>query len=325
MDLVLLCLITSPLILSKQAESVLTYWNQYIMKILITGGTGLIGRHFIKAFQQPYQFTVLTRDSEAAQWDLPGNIEFIEHLPEENSFDAIINLAGEPIVDKRWTDTQKEKIRQSRWDITEQIVAMIERSANKPECLISGSAIGFYGDTGNIPANEESQVTEADFAHELCKKWELIAQKASDYCRVVLLRTGVVFANDGGALAKMHLPFSLGLGGKLGSGKQYTSWIHIEDMVHAIQFSLMTKELEGPINCTSPQAITNETLTKALGKQLHRPTWFAVPEAVLNLLMGQGAQLLLVSQNIYPQKLLEHDFDFNHVSIENTLADLLGK
>lgn len=295
------------------------------MKILITGGTGLIGRHFIKAFQQPYQFTVLTRDSEAAQWDLPGNIEFIEHLPEENSFEAIINLAGEPIVDKRWTDTQKEKIRQSRWDITEQIVAMIERSVNKPECLISGSAIGFYGDTGNIPANEESQVTETDFAHELCKKWELIAQKASGYCRVVLLRTGVVFANDGGALAKMHLPFSLGLGGKLGSGKQYISWIHIEDMVHAIQFSLMTKELAGPINCTSPQAITNETLTKALGKQLHRPTWFSVPEAVLNLLMGQGAQLLLVSQNIYPQKLLEHDFYFNHVSIENTLADLLGK
>jgi len=325
MDLVLLWLITSPLILSKQAESVLTYWNQYIMKILITGGTGLIGRHFIKAFQQPYQFTVLTRNSEAAQWDLPGNIEFIEQLPEENTFEAIINLAGEPIVDKRWTDTQKEKIRQSRWGITEQIVAMIERSTNKPECLISGSAIGFYGDTGDIAANEESQVTEADFAHELCKKWELIAQKASDYCRVVLLRTGVVFANDGGALAKMHLPFSLGLGGKLGSGKQYTSWIHIEDMVHAIQFSLMTKELAGPINCTSPQAITNETLTKALGKQLHRPTWFAVPEAMLKLLMGQGAQLLLVSQNIYPQKLIEHDFDFNHVSIENTLADLLGK
>jgi len=295
------------------------------MKILITGGTGLIGRHFIKAFQQPYQFTVLTRNSEAAQWDLPGNIEFIEQLPEENTFEAIINLAGEPIVDKRWTDTQKEKIRQSRWGITEQIVAMIERSTNKPECLISGSAIGFYGDTGDIAANEESQVTEADFAHELCKKWELIAQKASDYCRVVLLRTGVVFANDGGALAKMHLPFSLGLGGKLGSGKQYTSWIHIEDMVHAIQFSLMTKELAGPINCTSPQAITNETLTKALGKQLHRPTWFAVPEAMLKLLMGQGAQLLLVSQNIYPQKLIEHDFDFNHVSIENTLADLLGK
>jgi len=293
------------------------------MKILITGGTGLIGRHFIKAFQQPYQFTVLTRDSKKAKQNLPEGIEFIEQLPEQNSFEAIINLAGEPIVDKRWTDEQKNEICQSRWQITEQVVAMIERAETKPCCLISGSAIGYYGETGTKETFEDSLVTQADFAHELCKKWERIALKASEHCRVVLLRTGVVLANDGGALAKMHLPFYFGLGGKLGHGQQTMSWIHIEDMVHAIQFCLLTPSIEGAVNCTSPQALTNEEFTKALGKQLHRPTWFNVPEFMLNGLMGQGAELLLTSQNVYPKKLLEHDFDFNHTTIENTLADLL--
>jgi uncharacterized protein (TIGR01777 family) len=293
------------------------------MKILITGGTGLIGRHFIKAFQQPYQFTVLTRNSKKAKRCLPEGIEFIEQLPEQNCYEAIINLAGEPIVDRRWNETQKERIFQSRWQITEQVVAMIARSEIKPTCLISGSAIGYYGDTGNTSTNEDAQVIHTDFAYTLCDKWEKIAIKASEHCRVVLLRTGVVLANDGGALAKMRLPFSLGLGGKLGDGKQYMSWIHIEDMVHAIQFSLLTPSIEGAVNCTSPQALTNEEFTKALGKQLHRPTWFSVPAVMLKILMGQGAELLLTSQNIYPQKLLEHDFDFNHTSIENTLEDLL--
>jgi len=293
------------------------------MKILLTGGTGLIGRHFIKAFQQPYQFTVLTRNCQKAKQYLPEGVEFIEQLPEQNGFEAIINLAGEPIVDKRWTDEQKEEICQSRWQITEKIVAMIERSKIKPTCLLSGSAIGYYGETGTKKIFEDSLVTHADFAHELCKKWERIALKASEHCRVVLLRTGVVLANDGGALSKMHLPFSLGLGGKLGDGQQFMSWIHIEDMVHAIQFALVTENIEGAINCASSQALTNETFTKALGKQLNRPTWFTVPEFMLNILMGQGAELLLTSQNIYPKKLLEHDFDFNHTSIENTLADLL--
>jgi uncharacterized protein (TIGR01777 family) len=293
------------------------------MKILITGGTGLIGRHFIKAFQQPYQFTVLTRNRHKAKLYLPEGVEFIEQLPEQNCYEAIINLAGEAIVDRRWTETQKEAICQSRWKITEQVVAMIARANIKPTCLVSGSAIGFYGQQNSAVTEEETEIKHKDFSHLLCDKWEKIALKANEHCRVVLLRTGVVLANDGGALAKMHLPFSLGLGGKLGDGKQFMSWIHIEDMVHAIQFSLLTPSIEGAINCTSPQALTNEEFTKALGKQLQRTTWFTVPEFILKMLMGQGAELLLISQNIYPDKLLAHDFDFNHTSIENTLADLL--
>jgi uncharacterized protein (TIGR01777 family) len=293
------------------------------MNILITGGTGLIGKHFINSFQQPYQFTVLTRNSQKAEKLLPAGVEFIDQLPEQNHYEAIINLAGEPIVDKRWTVAQKEVICQSRWQITEQVVAMIERAKFKPTCLISGSAIGYYGDTGNIATDEEADVTQTDFAQALCDKWENIALKASEHCRVVLLRTGVVLANDGGALTKMRLPFSLGLGGKLGDGQQIMSWIHIEDMVHAIQFSLLTPSIEGAINCTSPQALTNEEFTIALGNQLNRATWFTVPKFVLNILMGQGAELLLTSQNIYPKKLLNHDFDFNHSNLEKTLEDLL--
>jgi hypothetical protein len=293
------------------------------MKILITGGTGLIGRHFIKAFQQPYQFTVLTRNIDKARQSLPDGIEFIEKLPEQNRFEAIINLAGEPIVDKRWSAAQKEKICQSRWQITEQIIDMINRSELKPSCLISGSAIGYYGDTGKTQTVEDSLAETTDFSRSLCLKWEDIALKASKDCRVVLLRTGIVLANDGGALAKMHLPFSLGLGGKIGHGQQYMSWIHVEDMVRAIQFSLLTTTVEGAINCTSPQALTNAAFTKALGKQFNRPTFFTVPAFMLKTLLGEGAELLLCSQNIYPQKLLNNAFEFNYASIENTLKDLL--
>lgn len=293
------------------------------MRILITGGTGLIGRHFINAFKQSYQFTVLTRNGQNAEKLLPPGIEFIEQLPEQNCFEVIINLAGEPIVDKRWTVKQKERICQSRWKITEKVVAMIERAEFKPTCLISGSAIGYYGETGKNSTDEEAQVTQTDFSHELCKKWEDIALKVKAHCRVVLLRTGVVLANDGGALAKMRWPFYLGLGGKLGHGQQYMSWIHIEDMVHTINFSILTEDLVGAINCTSPQPLTNLAFTQALGQQFNRPTLFSVPAFMLNILMGQGAELLLTSQNIYPQKLLNHGFDFNHSNIKQALVDLL--
>jgi uncharacterized protein (TIGR01777 family) len=295
------------------------------MKILVTGGTGLIGRHFISAFNHKYQFTVLTRNTQKAQLYLPKNIEFIEQLPEQNYFDVIINLAGEPIVDKRWSRAQKENICQSRWKITEKIVDMIARATDKPSCLISGSAIGYYGETGAVSRHEDAKVTHSDFAHSLCQKWEELALKANEHCRVVLLRTGVVLANDGGALEKMRLPFSLGLGGKLGNGQQYMSWIHIDDMIHAIHFSVQIECIEGAINCTSPKAITNEVFTKALGKEVNRPTWFSVPAFMLNIVMGQGAELLLTSQNIYPQKLLSHGFHFNHGDIEHALADLMAE
>ena len=294
------------------------------MKILVTGGTGLIGRHFISAFHHKYQITVLTRNTQKAQLYLPQSIEFIEQLPEQNYFDVIINLAGEPIVDKRWSRVQKENICQSRWKLTEKVVAMIARATTKPSCLISGSAIGYYGETGSVSTHEDAQVSRSDFAHSLCQKWEELAVKANYHCRVVLLRTGVVLANDGGALEKMRLPFSLGLGGKLGHGQQYMSWIHIDDMIHAIHFSLQIECIEGAINCTSPQAITNEVFTKALGKEVNRPTWFSVPAFMLKILMGQGAELLLTSQNIYPQKLLSHGFHFNHGEIEHALADLMA-
>ena len=177
----------------------------------MTGGTGLIGRQFIERYQKTYQFTVLTRQKQPS---LTKNIKFINELPEENCFDVIINLAGEPIADKRWSKKQKDIICQSRWQISQNIVDFIKRSSYKPQCLISGSAIGIYGDTGNTCINESAPINAQDFSQTLCKTWEHIAQSVANECRVVTLRTGIVLAANGGALGKMKMPFYFGLGAK---------------------------------------------------------------------------------------------------------------
>lgn len=294
------------------------------MKLLITGGSGLIGRHFIKTFGDQYQFTVLSRSPEKCTKTFSSDIKIIEALPKENSFDVIINLAGEPIADKRWTQKQKQLICQSRWHITQQLVDMVERSSIKPQCFINGSAVGFYGDTGDQTVTEESEVTHPDFAHSLCLKWENIALSLKEQTRVVLLRTAVVLAKDGGALSKMYLPFYLGLGGKIGSGEQWMPWIHIEDMINAIQFSISNNEVQGAINCVSPSLMTNVEFTKALGSQLKRPTVFTVPAFIIKALMGQGAELLLTSQKVSPKKLLSYGFHFDQPQIKSALADILA-
>lgn len=293
------------------------------MKLLITGGSGLIGRHFIQTFNSQHQFTVLTRNVENAKKHLPENVELITTLPIENSFDIILNLAGEPIADKRWTTKQKEKICQSRWQVTEQLVAMVNNSPLKPQCFISGSAVGYYGNTGLNVATETSKVLHPDFAHAVCKKWENIALTLEKDCRVVLLRTGVVLANNGGALSKLLLPFSLGLGGKISHGHQFMSWIHIKDMVNIIDFAINNKIVHGAINCTSPRTISNVEFTKALGKKLHRPTLFAMPAFILKIIMGQSAELLITSQDAYPEKLLMSDFHFTYEDIGQALDNIL--
>ncbi|NQY64298.1 MAG: TIGR01777 family protein [Alteromonadaceae bacterium] len=293
------------------------------MKILITGGSGLIGRHFIKKFGDQYQFTLLTRSPEKCSEVFSSNIKFIKALPKENSFDVIINLAGEPIADKRWTKNQKQLICQSRWHITQQLVDMVEHSSMKPLCFISGSAVGYYGDTGEQTVTEESDVTQPDFAHSICREWENIALNLKEQTRVVLLRTGVVLAKDGGALKKMYLPFYLGLGGKIGSGEQWMPWIHIEDMINAIEFSISNNMVKGAINCTSPTLMTNLAFTRALGGQLKRPTFFTVPAFLIKVLMGQVAELLLTSQKVSPEKLLSLGFHFIQPEIKSALENIL--
>jgi len=293
-----------------------------MLRILITGGTGLIGRHFINHFVNEYHFTVLTRNIDHALSHLPENVELIDHLPNKNTFDVILNLAGEPIVDHRWSTKHKDKLRISRLGITQQLIDMILRSSMRPKVFLSGSAIGIYGDTGANVQTEQSTIEADDFGHELCQQWEALALEAASSVRVVLLRTAVVLASDGGALSKMSTPFRFGLGATLGSGKQWMSWIHITDMVRAIEHCIAQEEIKGAVNFSAPNAVTNYAFTHELAKALDRPSLLNMPAFALKLIMGERASLMLASQNVFPKRLVDSGFEFHFPHIDEALADL---
>ncbi|QBG35523.1 TIGR01777 family oxidoreductase [Litorilituus sediminis] len=293
------------------------------MKVLITGGTGLIGRQFIEKFHKRYQFTVLSRQKQP-QPPFTGNVDIINKLPDENCFDVIINLAGEPIADKRWSKKQKDIICQSRWQISQALVDFIRRSAYKPQCLINGSAIGIYGDTGNTSVDESSSINTDSFSQTLCQTWEKIAMSVADECRVLTLRTGIVLAAQGGALSKMKMPFYFGLGAKISHGKQWMSWIHITDMINIIHFVISQPNISGAINCTAPNAVSNQEFSLALAQQLKRPLFLTIPAVALKLMMGESSSLLLESQRVFPQVLLDNQFHFDYETLAPALTNLLA-
>ena len=221
------------------------------MQIFITGGTGLIGQRLITRLAPEHHITVLSRSESKARATLPAAVSVTENLDaitNFDDFDVIINLAGEPIADKRWTSQQKHQICQSRWQLTTALVTKINASATPPHTFISGSAIGYYGRQGDKPVTENNTKPHPEFTHEVCQRWEQIAETVKQHCRVCLLRTGVVLAAEGGALEKMRLPFKLGLGGPIGSGEQYMSWIHLDDMVAGICFLMTHSRCSGPFN-----------------------------------------------------------------------------
>ena len=295
------------------------------MKILMTGGTGLIGRKFIEQFKDEHFFTVLSRTPNKAKSLLGKDIDIIGSMTDIQDigiFDAVINLAGEPIADKRWTDTQKEKICKSRWEITAGLVEKINASEQPPKVFISGSAIGYYGNQGDKIVSENTTPNK-EFTYELCKKWEDIANSVeNDITRVVTLRTGVVLTLEGGALDKMALPFKLGVGGTLGSGNQYLSWIHLDDMVSAIAFLLTNDNCEGPFNITAPEPVTNRHFSKTLAKVLHRPCFFNVPSFVMNIVMGEASTMILEGQRVIPHNLLNMGFHFRYSGLNEALGDI---
>ncbi|WP_295877369.1 TIGR01777 family oxidoreductase [uncultured Zhongshania sp.] len=296
------------------------------MNILITGGTGLIGSAFIESAKD-CQFTVLTRSIAGAKSTLPSSVTCIESLstlPHLNEFDAVINLAGEPIVDKRWSEEQKDIICQSRWEITQQLVDLFAKSATPPSVFLSGSAIGVYGNRGDESLTEKSSVSERDFPTRLCIRWESIARQAEPYTRVVLLRTGIVLATQGGALAKMLLPFKLCLGGPIGSGQQYMAWIHHRDHIAAMHFLLKDKGISGPVNLVAPNPEKNKEFTQTLAKSLRRIAIFPMPRFVLHALLGESSSLLLNSQKVVPQTLLNRGFSFEFSKLKSALIDLLN-
>lgn len=297
------------------------------MKVLITGGTGFIGRHLIKHLKNHADVTVLTRHSNAAYRILGHDIHCIQKLPEQecfNKFEAIINLAGERI-DKRWTATQKKKICESRWQLTERLAELIHQSQSNP-IFISGSAIGYYGDQGDEMLDETSHCHDAsDFAHAVCQQWEELARSVSDKSRVCIVRTGLVLSPKHGALKKLLPPFRLGLGGPIATGQQYMSWIHIEDMVRLLMFLLNTSTACGTFNATAPNPVTNEVFSDTLAHSLHRPQMIRTPEFAVKLLFGEMSNLLTQGQRVYPKRLIAAGFKFHHPHLEQALDHLLHK
>jgi len=299
------------------------------MHILMTGGTGLIGRHLIpRLLLLGHQVSVVTRDVAAAREKLDARVALWSGLAQQQNLDgvdAVINLAGEPIADKRWTEPQKQLLCESRWQITERIASLINASAHPPRVLISGSATGYYGDTGDLVLTEEDSGQD-EFTHQLCARWEQLALSAqSERTRVCLLRTGVVLASEGGALGKMKLPFRLGVGGPIGSGKQYLPWIHIDDMVNAILWLLDNDALSGPFNMVSPYAVRNEQFAATLGHVMHRPAFMRTPASAIKLMMGESAVLVLGGQHVLPKRLEASGFGFRWYDLQEALQDVAGK
>ena len=297
------------------------------MNILITGGSGLIGQALIMALNVDH-IIVLTRCPDKAAKKLPRNVELITSLKQVdfNSLDVVINLAGEAIIDKRWSAAQKKRICQSRWHMTQNLVDHIQNATTPPSCFISGSAIGFYGRQSSAAIDETYQEVHPEFSQLVCRKWEKIAQQAcSDKTRVCILRTGIVLANNGGALKKMLPAFSLGLGGPIASGQQFMSWIHIDDMVAIILAAIYQPSLSGAINATAPMPVDNQEFSETLSTVLNRPCAFRVPTFILRLIMGESADLVLHGQNVLPKKLLNNHFKFQYPSLQIALKQLLVK
>ena len=296
------------------------------MNIFITGATGLIGSKLCQFLVHKNHITALTRSPEKALAVLPAKVECVTDVAQVNfnDIDVVINLAGEPIASGRWTKAKKQRIYQSRIDITKAITAAINAADTPPHTFISGSAIGYYGrQPSDLSIDESFEHCFDEFSHHLCKDWEETALGAeSSDTRVCLLRTGIVLAKNGGALDKMLPPFRFGLGGPISNGKHMMSWIHIDDMVQLILFIIKHPEIQGPINATAPNPVDNKTLSKSLAEQLSRPCIFTVPALAMKLAYGEMADLLLYGQKVVPKKLLDNGYRFRHQRINDAFEAL---
>ena len=293
------------------------------MHIFITGGRGFVGSALTKFFlKKKYKITILSRDSS----DLSDVriINSTEEISPDEIIDVIINLAGASIS-KRWSESYKKQLVKSRLDITRNVVSLIKSLKTKPELFISASAIGYYGSQNNEYIDEDSTYID-DFTHELCDLWEKEAAKAEKFgVRTCITRLGVVLGKNGGALKEMLPAFKLAIGGKVGSGKQFFSWVHIDDVVDVFNFLIQDKSQTGKYNLISPNPITNYDFTKELGKTLCRPTIFPLPALVVKMIFGEmGEKLLLNGAAIYPKKLLDSGYSFKFKTIALTLKDILN-
>ncbi len=301
------------------------------MRVFVTGATGFIGRALVPRLQRDGHSVIVWARSAARARDLLGaDVEIVlADRTTATMTDAlrgcggIVNLAGEPIVGRRWTPARRVLLEQSRVQFTESLIDAIAAAGVTPRVLVSGSAVGYYGDRAGEVLAEESTRGD-DFLANLCVRWESAARKAEDLgTRVVLLRTGIVLGRAGGALAQMLPPFRLGLGGPIGSGRQYVPWIHLHDLVKIIAAALIDETYRGPVNGVAPQEATSREFSRALGDALNRPAVLSVPALALKAIFGEAASVLLGSQRVEPRALTSRDFPWEFPTLQAALDDIV--
>jgi uncharacterized protein (TIGR01777 family) len=297
------------------------------MRILLTGGTGLIGQALCRHWKsQGHDLIVWSRNPQQVPALCSGasGVARLEDIDGDEPLDAVINLAGAPIADRPWTSARRKVLWQSRVDLTRDLVDWLARLPQAPRTLISGSAVGWYGDGGERLLDETSTPGDADFGSRLCAAWEQEALRATRLgMRVVLLRTAPVLAPQGGMLARLRLPFSLGLGGRIGSGRQWMPWIHLDDEVGLIDFLLQHEDCTGVFNACAPELVRNADFTQALARTLRRPAILPVPSWALRLALGEMSGLLLGGQHLQPRHALAAGYRFRHPELEPALRELL--
>ncbi|ESQ76697.1 TIGR01777 family oxidoreductase [Asticcacaulis sp. AC402] len=294
-------------------------------RVLITGGTGLIGSRLVQGLiDDGHEVTVLTRDKAKAV-RFRGRLTVIDNLTQLRAVDVIINLAGESLSSGLWTTAKKRKLYSSRLDLTRDLVDWIAAAAEKPRHLINASAIGAYGHSDSLEFREDSAPGEPDLALDLCRQWEAVAQDATQHgVKVAVLRLGIVLSLDGGALAQMLFPFEFGGGGPMGIGRQWMSWVHIDDVAGLVGH-IIDQGLVGPINAVAPQPRQNRDFTRSLGRAMHRPAIMPLPGFALKLLLGEMAQTILLNgQKVVPARALASGYAFRHPDLDGALHHLLG-
>jgi NAD dependent epimerase/dehydratase family enzyme len=315
------------------------------MNILITGGTGFIGTPLTRELRgNGHSVTVTTRSQTGAKDKLTWNPPDLIPRDVISTFDAVINLAGEPIAPQRWSKERKKRILSSRINATSSLVESISKippatpvpnggnldafemaGPKRPRVLISASAIGYYGPHGDEYVTEDTMPAD-DFLADVCKQWEAEAYKALDLgIRVVTARIGGVLEADGGALPQMALPFKLFVGGPIGSGRQWFSWIHRDDIIGIIEFALENESISGPLNLTAPNPVTNKEFSRTLGKVLHRPSFVAMPGVVIRLVLGELGAVLLTGQRVLPEKALKAGYKFKYPYVSEAVGAIFHK
>ncbi|MGB3532655.1 MAG: TIGR01777 family oxidoreductase [Microcoleaceae cyanobacterium] len=306
------------------------------MKVAITGATGFVGSRLVQRLSAiGHQPLVLTRNSEKAQRVFPKSaypqLEIVSYTPTQPGpwqdaiagCEGVVNLAGAALADERWTPQRKQEIIESRVKLTENLVSAIAKSDPKPAVLVNASAIGYYG-TSETATFDETSPSGNDFLAEVCKKWETAASKVKDSgTRLVIIRVGLVMGM-GGALGKMLTPFKLFAGGPLGDGNQWFSWVHRDDLVNLIIYSLTHSEMAGVYNGTAPNPVKMKEFCQTLGKVINRPSWLPVPAFALEAILGDAAQLVLEGQQVLPKQTQQTGFEYKYPQLEAALREILN-